>query len=59
MRAYSRDRKGHLDESLIPDAFVEWYPDSPSGVSDFEGYVGEDELHTDKEKSFQSSILIK
>ena len=55
MRAYSRNHLGDLDERLIPDKIKDWYLDEPSDVSDFEGYVEEDEVHTDESDSDESS----
>ena len=55
MRAYSRNEKGDLDESLIPNAFKEWYPDEESDVSDFESYIEEDEVHTESETEEETS----
>ena len=48
MRSYSRNELGHLDETLIPSAFKDWYLDEESNVSDFETYVEDDEAHTEE-----------
>ena len=44
MRSYSRNEKGDLDESLIPESFTQWYLDEESDVSDFECYIEDDEV---------------
>ena len=46
VRSYSRNELGHLDKTLIPSAFKDWYLDEESNVSNFETYVEDDEVHT-------------
>ena len=56
MRSYSRNEFGHLDETLIPSAFKDWYLDKESDVSDFETYVEDDEVHTEESDSDETTI---
>ena len=48
-------RLGDHNESLIPDAFKEWYPDEKSDVSEVEVYVDENEVHSDESPSEEIS----
>ena len=54
IRAYSRNQKGDQDESLIPEAFKDWYLDEDSDLSDFDAYIEDDEIHTQSDTDTES-----
>ena len=55
IRSYSRNLLGHLDETLIPFVFKDWYLDEESDDSYFETYVEDDEVHTEESDSDETT----